>query len=204
MAVVLRGRDKMAPPKTTGGYVDDHDWHAQFRELRSAVDALQERLHACHQWLADNVVASDVLPRKYPEPISSDLNAAHVAAQTIANLAGLLKDRLCAEPTARFLNGWRLTREQYFLLRASGIEFGTAHMLELSPVDEYDLFTNLCYEDPERFAYVNPSLEPRKPRDKVGVRFGQPPEELSRAFLRPEQEAFVQRHLPNVYERFGN
>ena len=76
----------------------------------------------------------------------------------------------------------------------------------LSPVDDYEVFRNLCYEDDERVCYIDLGKpEPKKPNDMdmaIGIKFGRKPERLWAKHLRPEQRVFFEKHWPDVLKRF--
>ncbi len=61
----------------------------------------------------------------------------------------------------------------------------------LAKVTDYELFRNLCYEDDQRWCYIN-----------VGQGIGVAPEELRLMNLGAEQRAFFETHMPDVLVRF--
>ena len=87
-----------------------------------------------------------------------------------------------------------------------GVDFGTARELGLSSIDDdYEVYGMLCYEDNEWIGCINLHLAPRdRETEQHALRFGRSPEECRRRFLRPEQDAFFRKHLPDVYARFAS
>jgi hypothetical protein len=104
----------------------------------------------------------------------------------------------------KFIKGMPLTREEYYLCRAMGVDFGTARELGLSCIDDYEVYGMLCYEDDKWIGYINVHLTSRdREAERQALRLGRSPEECRRRFLRPEQDAFFREHLPGVYARFA-
>jgi hypothetical protein len=184
--------------------MDDTGWSGNLRELVDVVERVEQIVHDLYRWASESEVASDALPGQIPEPVRMQFDTAFAATERARRLAMLLHDRLNIAPSERFLNGRRLTREQFYLIRAEGWEFDNRLALGLEGLDDYELFEHLCYEDGHRYCYINPAAEPREPHSNtIGLRFGTPPEELSRGALRPEQILFFQKHAPDVLARFG-
>ena len=177
------------------GIADVKRVRVRSREAESTIDRLRE-------WLWKSTVAHDVLPRK----LSDDLEA--ILTQLAEQLwdVRLGAEEACARlqglPLERMLSGLRLTREEYHLLSAQELfSEGTSKALGLSPYDDFEAFSMLCYEDERRIAYINPEEKPLKP-GVVRVRSGISPEEVHTKALRPEQKEFFERYLPDVYRRF--
>src|SRR5262249_4305371 len=98
-----------------------------------------------------------------------------------------------------------LTREEYYLCRAMGLDFGTAREGGLAVLDDYEVYRMLCYEDEAWRGYINIYLEPRASSPTpLAVRFGRSPAECRRSCLRSDQAAFFREHLPSVYQRFAD
>jgi hypothetical protein len=86
-----------------------------------------------------------------------------------------------------------------------GMDFGGAQELGLTELNDYEIYRMLCYEDDQRFGYINVHLTPRDSEARrASARFGRPPEECRRRYLRPEQLAFFRDRLPDIYERFSD
>lgn len=109
----------------------------------------------------------------------------------------MLFERVCAGPHGRYLGGFLLSREEFFLLASRGLA-----SVDMPWGDEYDVFRMFHYEDSDQRGYINPSERPRVP-GTVRVRLGIPPEEIAWERLRPEQRDFFERHLPQVAGRFA-
>ena len=184
--------------------MEGFDWCEELRKLIAAADALENAVRMSESWARETGVASDILPRDVPDPHHRKLPSTTVAVRERRRLAAELFEELCTRPAASFLGGSRLSRQQYYLLRALGAEFGTAHALGISPCDDFECFENLYYSDDFWKGYINPTERPGDPAVRtVGMRFGRPPEELSRRALRPEQQKILASYLPDVMARFA-
>ena len=185
--------------------MEEGSWGDQLRHLVDAADQASAALRDVGAWACENVVASDVLPRQMPEPLVSHLTTLERGLGTIRELAGALVGRLCSGPSVKLLAGRPLSREEYYLCRAMGVDFGGAQELGLAEFADYEVYRLLCYEDDQRVSYINIHLAPRGPQQqRVGAQFGRPPEECRRRYLRPEQLAFFRDRLPEVYRRFSD
>jgi hypothetical protein len=147
------------------------------------------------------------LSRAVPEDDRSLLRALHADLAECRQSAEQAMDRYSMEPFNTYLEGRPLSREQYYVCRARGLDLGTAREVGLVDVDDYDVYRMLCYEDEKSWTYINIHLAPREPIrpgqvTRIGMRFGSAPEECRRRFLRPEQHDFFRDRLPDVYERF--
>ena len=162
------------------------------KTMTSVVDRLEQKVRS----RLESVNGSD-----------DDLLEIADSARDIRNRVSDLFRRLCAEPSSKFLSGYRLSREQYYLTRAMGSDLLSAFELGLSPVPDHVLLHHMYYADDNIRCYVNPAAQVRNAdpdvEQRVGLRFGRPPEDLSRRSLRREQLAFLERYLPNVLSRFG-
>ena len=175
--------------------MEERDWCDLIKGLRAIIEEIQYGIDRCQE-------------EGIPEALEANIEGLGRAASEAQNSISELFALVCSEPTARFLTGLPLCREQYYLVRATGSDILSAYVLGLSPVLDHVLLAHLCYEDDHQRCYINPHAQVRKERIPgeirlVGLRFGRPPEELSRAALRPDQAAFLKEHLPEVYERFA-
>jgi hypothetical protein len=169
-------------------------WCAEIRDILSAIERAERALR-------------DLSPRELPGVDRSLLTALHAELENCRRSADQAFARYSSGPSAKVVAGQPLSREQYYLCRAMGADFGTAREVGLFSLDDYDVFRMLCYEDDERWAYINIHLAPPGPVRPGQVtrrraRFGSAPEECRRRFLRPEQHDFFREHLPDVYDRF--
>lgn len=178
-------------------------WGDELREILSATDLAEQALRDLHRYLWDNVVASDVWPRELPEDLRNCLEALTREIEKCSRAAEKAFERCSSVPINKVLAEVPLSREQYYLCRAMGMDLGTAREVGLIDFDDYQIYRMLCYEDDNRWAYINIHLAPREPHPtQVAARFGRPPEEFRRRFLRPEQHDFFREFLPDVYKRF--
>lgn len=178
-------------------------WVNQLRDLVGAADRAAEAARDISAWASEEVVPSDVLPRKMPEPLGTRLTALECDLDEIDKLAAALFARLSSDPSARLLAGRPLSREPYYLVRALGVDFGGAQELGLIDLSDYEIYRMLCYEDDQRISHINVHLSPRDPlSQRIGVRFGRSPEECRRRYLRPEQVTFFRDRCPEIYEIF--
>ncbi len=177
----------------------------QIRDLKGAAERASAAVWEIQISAGENIFGSDALPREMPEPLHLVLRSLERELHGIGELASGLFERLCAGPSHKLLAGKPLSQEEYYLVRASGVDFGGAKDLGLTDLTDYEVYRMLCYEDDRRWSYINVHLSPRDPQSQqVSARFGCPPEECRRRFLRPEQETFFRDRFPKVYERFSN
>lgn len=167
-------------------------WENCVKKIIADSDEVLETLR-----VLDNLLGESIKVRPSLRLLRKRLNEIRGAADTI-------HARLCREPAEKILGGISLTEEEYFIMRAKGIHFGTAKELGLSSVDDYEIFLCFCYRDGGRSCYINPGL---KPDDSDGTtirigRFGKAPEELNVKHLRQEQQEFFRKYLPNTLKRF--
>ena len=80
-------------------------------------------------------------------------------------------ERYYRGPLDRLLRGLELSTEEFYLLRAMGVVTAIVADLGINPVDEFEAFRLLHYEDDSRICFINPSLANRRD-GKVGFRFG--------------------------------
>ena len=93
-----------------------------------------------------------------------------------------------------------LTREQYLLLSAAGLELFTHKNVGLSAFDDFELAEMFVYEDDDRYSVINPG---RQPDELLRVHVGTCPEDIEFDRLRPEQQHFFETYLPEVAARFN-
>lgn len=176
-------------------------WAEEIREnLNSARRAL-EAFRKIEMWASRNV----------PEALESHLAALSRELNEVSSNAEQAVERYWAEPMEKVLAGFPLSREQYHICRAMGMNIGTAREVGLSGWDDYEVYRMLLYEDDKQYVYINIHEKPREAVrledgsivSKAHLRFGQSPEECRRRFLRPEQQTFFVEYLPDVYARFS-
>lgn len=177
----------------------------QLRDLIGAADRASAAVRDIRAWAWENVVASDVVPRETPEPLQSYLTGLERDLGETGELARALFDRLSSDPSRKLLSGQPLSREEYYLVRALGVDCGGAQEVGLTDLADYEVYRMLCYEDDQRWSYINVHLPPREPQpQQVGARFGRAPEECRRRNLRPDQVTFFRDRLPEIYRRFSD
>ncbi len=162
----------------------DYDWGLDFSELSSHVERLGEAL----RHTADSVRDRDSLPPSLASSIDELVK--------IRELTAKLKDRLDLEPLSLYVDGYLLSREQYYLLVARGIL-----TFRLEEREAYDHFRMFHYEDDERRCYINPDERPL-PKGTIKLQLGSPPEAILWSRLRPEQQEYFQEQQPDVAVRF--
>ena len=112
--------------------MEERPWADQLRDLADAADHALAALRDVGAWAWQHVVASDVLPRQMPEPLGSHLTAVERNLSMVRELARALFGRLCSEPSGNLLAGRPLSREEYYLCRAMGVDFGGRRSLASS------------------------------------------------------------------------
>lgn len=139
------------------------DWVTEVRDILSAIDQADRALRDVTHWIWANVVADDVWPRTLPESVASHLDMLRGQLDQIRRAADEAFSRLSSEPSRKALLGLPMTREEYYLCRAIGVDFGTAQEVGLVGFNDYEIYQMLCYEDDSRRCYINIHLAPRDP-----------------------------------------
>ena len=158
------------------------------RDLLSLLDQALEMTHvirerrreptSCHQ---TSIVFTDAT-EEVPDPIYQ----LPVCLSRARGAAGELFERLSARPISRYVMGYLLSREEFYLLAIRGTWVKTPWG------DAYEVFRMFHYEDSEHKGYIN----------QDGFAYGVLAEEVSWERLRSEQREFFDRHLPEVAARF--
>ncbi len=106
------------------------------------------------------------------------------------------------------VNRLQLTEEQYFLLRAAGIDLFNPKRLGICTVDDFEVFKNCIYEDSESVGFMDPNEKPVKKlklkktgKSSIRLRFSCSPEETCLENYRPEQIRFFKKFRPDVIAR---
>ena len=132
------------------------------------------------------------------------------AMEQIQMEADRLHEEMCLVPvrTMFSMDRLKLSKQQYWLLRAAGVEIFTAKRLGICPVDDYDVYRNCIYEDDKRVFFVDPNETPNmETPDKearvirVRARIACSPEETALQHYRPEQKRFFSKYRPDVLAR---
>ncbi len=170
--------------------------------LRELEEALQT-LVLLRDWLMKNLVANDVSPKRLPEEVFEYIQKLGKALGDINDREVSLFSQLSSDPLVKYLSALKLTKEEFYLIKAMDMEIPLmgAKDFHLSDWDDFEFFNYFRYEDEQRTSYINPTLT-QTDKMKVEIKFGEPPEELELSALRPEQNMFFQKYLPEVYGRF--
>lgn len=175
------------------------DWAEQIRDLLQAVEVAREDL-------GDSV-------NKYRdgEDLERGLRCLGDDLARISHLADQLYQNMYVIPIRRMfsLDRMNITRQQYSLARAAGLELFTAKGLKICPVDDYEVYQHCCYENEEMVCFVDPDENPpvetvdkKTGHTLVRLRVARSPEELEAKCLRPEQRRFFEKYRPDALARF--
>jgi len=180
-------------------------WREKLKEIISSSDRGLEALRDLANWLSDNVVANDVIPREMPEPVRKLLHTLGQGLDKSLSNARVIDESVAMGPAVKLTWGHLLTREEYYLLLArlsvDGGALTTGKDLGLSSFNDFEIFSLLHYDNDQKQGYVDFG-PPRATRKKGTAFFGTPPEEIPLGCLRPEQKEFFQRNLPEIFARF--
>jgi hypothetical protein len=170
------------------------------------LEAALETVHMLQPAVSETM-ASDVFPQESPEPGTSLLRTLYHEVDQARTLARHLSERLIFRPADRFVRGQLLSVEEFHASHSAGVNISPNRaglgLPAPAHVTDYELYRLLHYEDDHWIGMINPALAPRDLSSGfIGMRVGRPPEELLRAGLRPEQEAFFAEHMPEVLARF--
>jgi hypothetical protein len=175
------------------------DWFVELRQAAQAAEEATEATTVITNWLWSHVAGADVFPPNLPEELRSSLDALGTALRELTDGIGEGLDRVLWRPFGKLLNGRLLSREEYYLIRAMGVDFGVV----VSESDDYEQFRMLHVQTKEESFYINFGGAPRDPSShRVAARFGKPPEEVDVSDLRPAQRRFFQKHRSDHYARF--
>ncbi len=177
-----------------------NEWAGEFHRALAAAHEATEATRAVSDWLWTHVVASHVHPRDMPADLKPSLDSLNVALKALTEALRDAFNRFSSDPTAKFVQGRPLTQEEYYLIRAMGVDFGTV----LAGIDPYDQFRMLQVKTTNGSCYINVDARPRDPSSQeTEGRFGRPPEEVDLRDLTPEQRRFFREKRADVYARFA-
>ena len=110
-------------------------WATELREILGAVERAADVLRDAKQWLWQNLSASDVIPPQLREDLKSRLEVLERELDTIRESADSAFERYASEPSRKLLTRSPLTREEYYVYRAMGVE-------QLGPtnLDDYEAY----------------------------------------------------------------
>jgi hypothetical protein len=172
--------------------------------IKSNLNELEEAIRnfdLLQTWLMDNLLAKDVQPSRLPEQVSEFIDKTRKALISIQQSENGLFNRLSSEPVGKYSSGAKLTKEEFYLLKAMDVPLIEAKDFNLSNWDDFDFFNYFTYENERCRGYINPTPVGDEIK-KSDMKFGYPPEILELSALRPEQHNFFKKYLPAVYARF--
>lgn len=181
------------------------DWGA---ELKWCIDSLEHAGKVVRQLqgrLRADLGDAGAPKRELIQSVWSHVAQLNELIKTAREAAEDARDRYALSPTARYLRGDLLSREEYSLLVAMDVGPPTAKDLGLGGFDDYDVFRLLHYDDraSDVTCYINPDLRPRGGGErKLAIFCGRAPEELRLDALRDDQREFFEKYLPEVHARF--
>jgi hypothetical protein len=162
-------------------------WGPDFAKLRSHLDQARDAL---------NRIAASVHAQNETANVTPGIATLAEEISSAKSLANQLSERLHGGPLGLLLHGGVLSREEYYLLVALGVLSGGSYT-----GDPYADFQMLHYEDDERRSYITLDERPSV-GTIIKVHVGMWPEEISWDRLRPEQQNYFERYLPEVAARF--
>jgi hypothetical protein len=172
--------------------------------IKSNLDELEEvkrNFDLLKTWMMNNLSAKDELPAMLPEQASEFIDKIRKSLAIIQKSENELFNRFSSEPVGKYALGAKLSREEFYFLKAMDVSLINAKDLNLGNWDDFDFFNLLTYKDDQRCGYINPTLLKDEIR-KVEIKFGISPENIKLSALRPEQHDFFSKYLPAVYARF--
>ena len=95
-------------------------WADELRQVCTAAEAAERLCAELHRWAWDNVVAHDVLPEKFPEPLEKLLAALCHELTRVSSAGRAAFERYSSEPVGHAFSGKQPSREEYHLLLAMG------------------------------------------------------------------------------------
>jgi hypothetical protein len=176
-------------------------WSENIKSNLNELEEVMRNFDLLQTWLMDNLLAKDVQPSRLPEQVSEFIDKIRKALISIRQSENGLFNRLSSEPVGKYASGAKLTREEFYLLKAMDVPLIKAKDFNLSNWDDFDFFNLFTYEDEQCRGYINPTPMGDEIR-KVEIKFGFPPENLKLSALRPEQHDFFSKYLPAMYTRF--
>jgi hypothetical protein len=185
-------------------------WPEQFERISKSTGAAISLLHGLAKHLLGGVEPDDDIPdSEMPNDLSHILRNLDQELMNIEKINRDLRDYFCSLPVRKLLTGLPLTREQFYLLAATGaitIPSGSGE-------DPYKEFMYYLYEDNDTCGYINLAetpLEQRinmeddgwetEPRMSLGVI----PEDVNVSCLDVDQREFFKKYRPELYARFDN
>ena len=174
------------------------NWASQLQNHRQNCRMLQQRVEEVK---TQYTAGANVLPllRKLKDSLRG-----------IVSESDWLQETLCAGPARKLFSKDRnkLTIQQYWLLRARGVQVPTVKSLGICGVDDYDVYEMCIYEGNDVICLMDPNETPEVTTvdNKTGIRhtrlrLSSSPEELKLRHLRPEQREFFAKYSTDVLAR---
>jgi hypothetical protein len=176
----------------------EQDWTKRLRKHRENCELTRDALMELDQEFEDG---GDLRPL---------LHRLRNQIREICGDAGWLHETICVAPirTAFSLNRMNITEQQYWFLRAAGLELFTAKTLGIAPLSDYEVYQNCVYEDDEIVCFVDPDETPevetvhkKTGSTSIRIRLAHSPEECKLRHFRPEQKRFFAKYRPDVLAR---
>jgi len=183
-------------------------WTWEFQSIEkhlTKADSAGERLH---KWVWNNVVPDDILPRRMPAEVLAALNELKESLDEIKYINDKLKEKLVTGPGLKALSGARLTKEEFYILASLDCMDVPSAVDNKSAFECHDLF---YYADDVRQGYIDSTKQSPSPptinkdgsiTGTINLRYGVLPEDVQTSYLRPDQETFFKKELPELYSRF--
>jgi len=176
----------------------EQDWTKRLQKHREDCDLTREALLELDREFEDD---GDLRPL---------LHRLRDQIREICGDAIWLHETMCAAPirTAFSLERMNITEEQYWFLRAAGLEFITAKGLGIAPLSDFEVYKNCVYEDDKTVCFLDPdetpevkSVNKKTGRTSIRIRLARSPEECHLKHFRPEQKQFFAKYRPDVLAR---
>lgn len=177
--------------------------------LRASVDAMGDLITCFKRDIEGN---ENVSPRTAMQ-MGSSLTELRDSLQKLTTTVSGVADAQ-SRAILSFLAGYRLDREQFYILLATECVEWTNKNVGLSDFDDFELFDLLRYEgkDQSGYIYLAPDIDDLPDVDPDDWTLGFmsrtyrkaiiPPEAIEWNRLSPQQRAFFHKYLPNAIRRF--
>ena len=101
---------------------EPRQWMSEVRQVLAFGREAHQVALELEEWLRENVVASDVLPRELPPDCSTLLRQLHERLVKIERAASAAFQRYSAEPASKALLGRSLSEEEFLIVEAMKVE----------------------------------------------------------------------------------
>ncbi len=181
------------------------------QHMFNAVDAMDELF----VYFERHIEGKTRIPTKTTDQMRRSFNKLVFALNSLAKSVEGIADAQNAA-TMALLAGHQVTRQQFYILLATGCVEWTNKSFGLAELDDFELFHMLRYESEDRNGYIHlgaaiddsPAVRENdwvfdlllRTYGKVAIA----PETLHWRSLSARQRAFFRRNLPDVIERFAH